>query len=203
MRDSTPSKSRLPGILAPVLLLSLPLVLHGGPPTHGAAPGDVRRAAAGSSTALAADVFERATAQACQAEEHRRFDFWLGSWEVHAGGELAGRNEIRVVAGGCGLEESWTGAGGTRGTSLNYYDPADGRWHQLWVGSGGLILHLAGGLEDGSMVLTGERVAEGERLRDRITWSPLPDGGVRQLWEVSRDGGETWSPAFDGRYRPG
>jgi hypothetical protein len=37
----------------------------------------------------------------------------------------------------------------------------------------------------------------------RITWSRI-DGDsdrVRQLWETSRDGGETWSVAFDGEYR--
>lgn len=140
--------------------------------------------------------------EACNGEAHRQFDFWRGSWEVHQSGEVAGHNRIRVVADGCGLQESWTGSGGGTGTSLNYYDPDDGRWHQLWVGSGGMILHLSGGLRDGDMVMTGERTAEGQTLRDRITWSPLPDGEIRQLWEVSRDDGESWSPVFDGRYRP-
>ena len=31
-------------------------------------------------------------------------------------------------------------------------------------------------------------------------WQPLPDGRVRQLWESSKDGGETWTVAFDGYY---
>ncbi len=137
----------------------------------------------------------------CAGEAHRQFDFWRGTWEVHADGERVGHNEIRVVAGGCGLQEAWRSADGGRGRSLNYYDPSDGRWHQLWLGSGGVILHLAGGLEGKAMVMTGERTAEGDRLRDRISWTPLAGGRVRQLWEVSSDGGGTWTPVFDGRYQ--
>ena len=34
----------------------------------------------------------------------------------------------------------------------------------------------------------------------RITWERLPDGRVRQLWESSKDGGTTWTVAFDGYY---
>lgn len=197
MHDSSTVPIRRPGTRVAVLLASL--VLAGAllvtvrPVTGGA--GDGRGAPSDARLPTGED-------EPCSGEAYRQFDFWRGSWEVHAGGRLAGHNEIRAVAGGCGLEESWSGAGGSDGTSLNYYDPSDGRWHQLWVGSGGLILHLSGGLEEGEMVLSGERTADGEPIRDRIRWSPLENGEVRQLWEVSRDGGETWTPAFDGRYRP-
>lgn len=184
MHDAGPHTLRRHVVLAVLLLPFL------------AAPAGARPGAAGAGVPDLVPV-----AAACSGEEHRQFDFWRGSWDVYADGDLVGRNEIRRVAGGCGLEESWSGTGDSRGTSLNYYDPTDGRWHQLWVGSGGLVLRLTGGLEDGSMVLSGERTAEGETLRDRITWTPAPDGGVRQLWEVSRDGGQSWSVAFDGRYR--
>ncbi|MCP4663212.1 MAG: hypothetical protein GY856_48085 [bacterium] len=33
----------------------------------------------------------------------------------------------------------------------------------------------------------------------RITWSPLGDGRVRQLWESSVDG-QGWKVVFDGTY---
>jgi hypothetical protein len=57
------------------------------------------------------------------------------------------------------------------------------------------------------MVLTGsdphpDRPAV-QRLQ-RITWSPLEGGAVRQLWEQSDDAGATWAVVFDGRYvKPG
>jgi hypothetical protein len=39
----------------------------------------------------------------------------------------------------------------------------------------------------------------------RISWTRLEDGRVRQLWEATTDGGKTWTIAFDGLYkrRPG
>ena len=61
--------------------------------------------------------------------------------------------------------------------------------------NGGTRLHLTGGLEESRMVMTGERIARGKPVTDRISWTPNPDGTVRQLWELSADGGETWQVA--------
>lgn len=62
---------------------------------------------------------------------------------------------------------------------------------QFWVGTGGGVLELAGGIVDGSMVLTGEHKERGQSIRKKITWTPNPDGSVRQHWEQSTDGGKT------------
>jgi hypothetical protein len=138
--------------------------------------------------------------EACQAPEHRQFDFWLGDFEVsNQAGAVVGENRIVRVSGGCGLLESWRGANGNEGTSLNWFDPQTGHWNQLWVGSG-LYLSLTGGVEDGEMVLSGERQSPQGVAKDRITWMPLDDGRVRQVWEVSRDSGSTWQVVFDGMY---
>ncbi len=143
-----------------------------------------------------------AIADSCAGEAHRAFDFWLGEWEVTVDGERAGHNEIRRVAGGCALLESWRSAGGGSGSSVNFYDPSDGRWHQVWVASSGSRLRLAGGRRGDAMVLSGERIGRGgDSIRDRITWTPLESGAVRQLWEVSTDGAERWRTVFDGVYR--
>jgi hypothetical protein len=37
---------------------------------------------------------------------------------------------------------------------------------------------------------------------NRITWSPLDGGKVRQLWETSKDKGVTWQTTYDGLYSP-
>ncbi len=142
----------------------------------------------------------------CAGPEHRAFDFWVGSWEVrNPEGEVVGRNEIRRIAGGCGLLEEWRGEGGGTGTSVNAYDPDRGRWTQRWIGTGA-TLWLEGGVEDGPegkrMVLAGTETRSTPRgnVLDRITWTPLSDGRVRQDWEISSDGGETWNDAFVGLY---
>lgn len=142
----------------------------------------------------------------CATPEHRQFDFWLGRWEVRdPDGEVVGHNEIRRVAGGCGLLEIWRGVEGGAGTSINAYEADLGRWTQRWVGTGS-SLWLDGGIEkrpDGrSMVLAGTALRSTPRgpVLDRLSWTPLPDGRVRQVWETSPDGGETWEEIFVGLY---
>lgn len=138
----------------------------------------------------------------CDAPEFRHFDFWLGEWDVHGpNGQVAGRNVITPIAGNCGLHENWTGAGGGSGQSVNTYHRTDGRWHQVWVGNGGGLLHIIGGLQDGKMVLEGTTQGpNGQTTHHRVTWTPLDDGRVRQFWQSSTDGGTTWNVAFDGYY---
>jgi hypothetical protein len=37
-------------------------------------------------------------------------------------------------------------------------------------------------------------------ILDRTTLPTIADGGVRQIIEISRDGGTTWRTTFDGIY---
>jgi len=137
----------------------------------------------------------------CTAAPHRQFDFWLGDWDVtDAKGKTAGRNRIVALHDGCVLQESWSGSGGFTGTSLNAYDAERKTWHQTWVDNNGGVLQLDGRFADGRMTLVGESLDGGKKVMQRITWERLPDGRVRQLWESSKDGGATWTVAFDGYY---
>lgn len=141
-------------------------------------------------------------AKPCVGPEYRQFDFWIGEWTVErADGKVAGFNRIERVAGDCGLQETWTSATGGSGRSLNAYSPHDDLWHQVWLDSGGLWMHLTGGLRDRSMALEGKTIDRGKAaVLQRITWTPQKDGRVRQLWEQSKDDGKTWTVAFDGMY---
>lgn len=141
-------------------------------------------------------------ASPCAAPEFRQFDFWVGDWVVHGPkGQQVGTNRIEKVEGGCAILENWTNARGVTGRSLNVYRPATMTWTQAWAGSDGLTLILEGRFHDGKMTLEGtSRGPKGERLHDRVTWSRLNDGKVRQFWEQSADEGKTWSVAFDGTY---
>jgi hypothetical protein len=160
---------------------------------------------AGACAATAWSAEDSAAKSPCDGAEHRQFDFWAGDWRVTEKGKLAGHNRIEKILGGCALLESWRGAGELRGHSLNFYDSADGHWHQTWVDSAGGSLDLVGGFERGAMVLSGRRPPRGDSDAStdtihRITWSPRSDGTVRQHWESSQDEGKTWSTLFDGIY---
>jgi hypothetical protein len=140
--------------------------------------------------------------EACADSSFRAFDFWIGRWVVRdSTGAQVGMSHIARIAKGCGIREEWTGTSGYRGTSLNYYSAGDDAWHQDWVGSDGLILHLSGGLEGKVMVLTGERPSDDGPVIDRIRWRALPDGRVRQEWTTSSDEGATWRRVFLGFYK--
>jgi hypothetical protein len=142
-----------------------------------------------------------APAAPCTAAEHRAFDFWLGEWNVTTpAGKAAGRNSITSILGGCALLEQWEGASGLRGTSLNAWDPGSGRWRQTWVDGNGGVLLLEGGVENGAMVMRGATREDGREVMERITWTPLERGAVKQHWQQSRDGGATWTDAFVGIY---
>ena len=134
----------------------------------------------------------------CSAPEHRAFDFWLGSWRVTSGDQLAGHNTISRSLDGCVLREEWRGAKGTTGSSMNVYNRSKKAWQQFWVDNQGGVLELTGNVNaDGAMVMG----SESGGLSQRITWSRRDDGSVRQLWEQSSDGGKTWKSVFDGLYQ--
>ena len=141
----------------------------------------------------------------CEASpERRQFDFWLGEWEVtdKAGDRVLGNNTISRREGGCYLFEAWRSAGGGSGSSMNYYDPQIGKWHQLWLDAGYSIISTTGGIVDGSMVMTGSihYLDAGTTHPFRGTWTPMPDGRVRQFFEQGDDAGK-WQVWFEGFYR--
>jgi hypothetical protein len=62
---------------------------------------------------------------ACAQAEARQFDFWVGEWEVHANGKVAGHNRISRIHGDCTVFEEYTAASSAyEGKSFNFYDPA-------------------------------------------------------------------------------
>ena len=149
-------------------------------------------------------VLNSATAVAaapCTGPEYRAFDFWLGDWQVHKpDGTLAGHNRITREYDGCVIHEHYTTDHGYSGESLNIYDASRKVWHQTWVDNSGLLLTLEGGMHAGAMVLQGQTVdADGKITRQRITWTPNPDGSVRQLWQATNRKG-AWITSFDGHY---
>lgn len=133
------------------------------------------------------------------------FDFWLGEWNVYSNDEarqFQGANSITKHHKNCLVMENWTNAQGGTGSSMNYYDPVEGRWRQLWV-AGGYSIDYSGGLdESGQMVLTGKinYYKSGKSQPFRGTWTPNEDGSVRQFFEQQDPDTGKWSTWFDGSY---
>lgn len=133
-------------------------------------------------------------------------DFWVGHWDVISGGETVGQNRIEKTLNDCAILEHWTSAGGGQGKSLFYV--IEGDWKQFWVTERAL---LPGGAKEKSRVddigppavrFQGEvRHPEAGTWLDRTTLTPLDGETLRQIIEISRDGGRSWETTFDGIYR--
>ena len=135
----------------------------------------------------------------CTAAEYRQFDFWLGAWDVSspASPGPVSKSRITRIHDGCTVLEQYTTPSAYEGSSLNFYDAPRKVWHQTWIDNQGGALYLEGGLKDQSMVLATTSDAQNVQ---RITWTPLTDGRVRQHWESTTDSGKTWTTQFDGYY---
>jgi hypothetical protein len=133
------------------------------------------------------------------------FDFWVGSWKVYsndAARAFQGSNKITKLHQNCLVLENWTSAQGGEGSSMNYYDPVEKQWRQVWV-AGGYSIDYSGGLdESGSMVLEGKINYYGPDTSFKIRgrWSPNEDGSVRQFIEQYDEENKVWNPWFDGLY---
>jgi len=138
----------------------------------------------------------------CRTAPYRQFDFWVGDWEVEDPGKnVVGRNKVTLEQEGCLIVENWASAqGGQTGTSFNFYDVRDGKWHQLYIdnsGNAGAFPAMAGELKDGRMVLmTDDRVSPVSRW----TWYAITPDRVRQMAEQSTDGQKTWQVTWDSYY---
>jgi hypothetical protein len=140
----------------------------------------------------------------CCEEPYRQFDFWLGDWIVYSKGKMAGFNKITKIEGGCILRENWKSVdSGYTGTSYNFYDQSVKKWKQVWIDNQGSVLELSGELVRNQMTLVSQprKDKTGRTVINRIIWTNNTDGTVKQLWEVSEDGGISFSPIFEGLYR--
>ncbi len=145
-------------------------------------------------------------------EEDARYqtlDFWVGAWNVvDWKGREQGTNEIVKLLKGCVIQENWAGAGGSgEGKSWFYFNHHTGEWKQIWMTdlatavSGTKEKRLIARYADGGVRFQGTlRTPDGRSVLDRTTLRPEKDGRVRQVIEISTDGGTTWRTTFDAFY---
>ncbi len=133
----------------------------------------------------------------------RRFDFWLGEWNVSWDGG-AGTNTITRILEDRVIHESFEGrmTDGSilQGISVSTYVPEDGRWHQTWVDSSGGYLDFVGGLSDDAMIFRRQTTREGKPIEQRMVFSSITREGFDWVWERSADGGLTWEVLWRIRY---
>jgi hypothetical protein len=155
-------------------------------------------AAQGGSAAPAAAASTPSAAAACTAPEFHQFDFWVGRWAVYGPKGKQVANSLIEKVYGCGVRENWMPFNNQGGGSLSIYVPAEKRWEQFWIDSGGSRVTFTGGWNGSAMVIQGKWGGPVVRM----TYSRNADGSVRQFGEQSTDEGKSWQPSFDFTYRP-
>ena len=151
--------------------------------------------------AVAAPSTTSLTSPHCGTAEYHQLDFWIGDWDTFEtdapGGPSVARARVEPIAQGCAIHELYEQDDGLVGDSILSYDPVRRQWQQTWVTNFGSIMVLWGNFKDGALVLEGDaHLRDGKSVRQRITWK-TQDKGVRESAVLSKDGGKTWSPAFD------
>jgi hypothetical protein len=145
--------------------------------------------------------------QPCKYDANaRKFDFWVGDWDVRpnvANGPIVGSSSVQVVSGSCALLENWTSARGQVGKSLNAYNAATGGWQQFWIGQlGGTTEYRESSWDGPTLVFVARPNASGPSTAPvvRLSFTPVSADQVRQHGEISNDGGKTWSTTYDFMY---
>jgi hypothetical protein len=130
--------------------------------------------------------------------EYRQLDFWVGEWNVFSGTQPVGTSSVQLILKDCVVFENWTGLTGGDGKSFNKYNTSRRKWEQFWVSDSGTTTYFVGELVNGSMAYV---EAPGPKTTiQRLTFTKMTDGRVRQLGEQSSDGGKTWSTGYDFYY---
>lgn len=140
-------------------------------------------------------------AEPCMSDpDARRFDFWIGEWNVspaNAPTAAAGKSVIQRVSGGCALLENWTASNGSEGKSLNAFNSAIKQWQQYWIGQQGGVVEFRESHWDGPTLVY---LARSGFPWQRLSFTPLDASTVRQFGEISSDSGKTWTFGYDLHY---
>ncbi len=142
----------------------------------------------------------------CLSQPHGKdFDFWIGEWDVYIAGtnNLIGKSKITKVNGGCVILENWTSLVSPQtGISMNFIDPATGKWTQDYSGSGGgRTLYTDGEYKDSAMHFNYVGTFNNASFPGHFIFYNEGENQVRQFNDFSTDGGKTFVTAYDYTYK--
>lgn len=139
---------------------------------------------------------------------YNQLDFWVGEWNVYdQNNQLVGTNTIEKILKDCAIMEHWTGGTGNQGKSLFYVDNNTTSWKQVWVTEnspqpwGQKEKSLIRSIADSLVVFQGSYQMNGSKTIDRTTLTKIDKDNVRQVIQVSQDGGSNWRTTFDAIYK--
>ncbi len=156
---------------------------------------------------LAAPTLFSQTNKPCSAPEISQFNFWIGEWKLTWNDSLHGSNKIEKIYGNCTLQENFEDPKtGFSGKSWTVYNANYKHWQQTWVDNQGGYIHLTGGMQGDSMVLTTAEqkvppaISSTGKILNRMVFYNIKKDSFDWSWESSTDSGKTWNPKWQIRY---
>ncbi len=121
----------------------------------------------------------------------------------------AGDSKISIIPDSCVILEEWTSNGkqggiACAGKSLNTFTIATGQWQQTRAdNAGGTNEYLLGRFENNKIIYSCKPFpfSNDSMTVRKMTFFNLGTDKVRQLGEISKDNGATWSTEYDLEYR--
>lgn len=153
--------------------------------------GDYRKA---GTTSPAVEVLSQSCSPTNRARYHW-FDFLLGTWQVRTGGATGksiGTMSVKKDLSDCLVETVFEGME-YQGKAYSAFHFPSLTWHRTWIDQDGVRIALTGRLENDAMVMRGQRMVGGMPQEIKATWQPISPKQVNETWEISTDGGTTWS----------
>ena len=141
-----------------------------------------------------------ANANPCKyGEQYKRLDFWLGEWDVYTNNNKTAESSITKSNGGCTLHEDYSTFSGFYGRSVNYYDPSDKLYKQIWIDKFNNIVNFK---ETKATDAYLELVATSPNGNlTRMSYTLDDKNTVSQRMASSTDKGKTWNQTFLGVYK--
>ncbi|MEZ6243092.1 MAG: tetratricopeptide repeat protein [Phycisphaerales bacterium] len=131
--------------------------------------------------------------------------FWVGEWDVYDAntGARAGSNSLTLRNNDLFILEHWTDSQGGSGESFNYFDPAMGKWKQVWSDPNGVV-EFVGTRQDEGILFEGKRLLPGGAppILNRMHVRPIGEGHVRQTGTRWDEKTQTWLARYDLIYVP-
>jgi len=99
------------------------------------------------------------------------------------------------------IVERWTGASGSAGMSMSFFDINRHVWGMVWNGDNNQSNDFEGTYSDGAMRFTGWVLDnEGKRLLASNVLQNVSPDTIRHIYSTSADNGKTWVVNSDGRF---
>ena len=133
-------------------------------------------------------------------DEYKKLDFWLGEWDVFVKDKKTATSSITKSEGGCTLHEDYKTFANFFGRSINYHDPSDGKYTQIWIDKfNGITTFKEIESREGYLKMQAEN-GKGTLTNMDYTFDEIT-GNVTQTMESSKDEGKTWKTTFIGVYK--